>query len=29
LNVPLTYFVHGGAHLVSAMKDTGCTVAES
>ena len=27
LNVPLTYFVHGGAHLVSAMKDTGCTVA--
>jgi uroporphyrinogen decarboxylase len=27
LNVPLTYFVHGGAHLVGAMKDTGCTVA--
>lgn len=27
LNVPLTYFVHGGAHLVGAMKETGCTVA--
>jgi len=27
LNVPLTYFIHGGAHLVGAMKDTGCTVA--
>jgi len=27
LGVPLTYFVHGGAHLVAAMKDTGCTVA--
>jgi len=26
LNVPMTYFVHGGAHLVGAMKDTGCTV---
>jgi uroporphyrinogen decarboxylase len=27
LNVPMTYFVHGGAHLVGAMKDTGCSVA--
>lgn len=27
LNVPMTYFVHGGSHLLREIKDTGCTVA--
>ncbi len=27
LNVPTTYFVHNNAHLISEVKETGCTVA--
>lgn len=27
LHVPMTYFVHGGAHLLPEIRDTGCTVA--
>jgi uroporphyrinogen decarboxylase len=26
LNIPLTYFVHNGSHLLHEIKETGCTV---